>query len=109
LAAVVEAIETDADPRRLIDREVFLEIAGRVLPIVSANLEPVLGTKERVVLETVRTALSLASGALEDRINGGNLPLLIDVFLRQVVWGELTLADSGAVELAARAALRQAR
>jgi hypothetical protein len=60
------------------------------------------------VADTVRTALALASGGLQNRINGANLPVLIEHLLLAVLWEELDLAGHAAVELAARHILKAA-
>ncbi|MHC4955587.1 MAG: hypothetical protein ACYTGZ_17180 [Planctomycetota bacterium] len=109
LQQVVLVITDEAnDPRRLVTREVFLEIVETVLPLVSANLEVVIGDQPDAIEATVRKALELASGVLENRTNGANLPELIEELLRRVLWGELNLNDEAAVLAAARTALRQA-
>jgi hypothetical protein len=108
LSELVAAIDRDKDPRQLVTREVFLEIARRVLSVASANLETILEERARPVEETVRIALALARGALENRINGANLPVLIEQLLRQVLWKELSLGEANAVELAARRVLQAA-
>ena len=55
-----------------------------------------------------RVALALASGALEARINGDNLPDVIEGILREVAWEDLDLADDAAVAEAAEDVLRAA-
>lgn len=109
LKQIVDVIKDEAnDPRGLVTRDVFLEIAERALPLVSANLEPLLGNEPDLVGDTVTKVLGLASGPLEDRTNGANLPLLTEELLRRALWGELNLDEETAVVNAAKDALRTA-
>lgn len=108
LQQIVTVINEGLDSRNLVSRDVFLEIVERVLRLVSANLELILGGEDELVLETVRRVLELTTGVLENRTNGDNLPDLIEEILRQVLWGELNLEDDAAVERAALAAVRAA-
>jgi len=91
------------DRRKIVSRDVFVEMVRRVLPIVSANIDLLAG---KPVAETVRTALDLASGALKARINGANLPILVEQLLRAVLSEELNLTEITAVELVARQILK---
>jgi hypothetical protein len=93
------------DPRKLVSRDVFVAIVGRVLPVASANLDLLRGAGAGAVAGAVATALALAQGALKERINGANLSALIEQLLRQVLAGELDLTESNAVEKAARQVL----
>lgn len=86
------ALEAD-DPRKLISREVFLEMVERALPVVSANVGPLLGEGQPLVKQVVTTALDLASGPLENRTNGENLPALVQQLLTDVLRDELNLAQ----------------
>lgn len=104
---LVAAIDADTDPRKLVSRTVFLDIVTRILPIVSANLDGLLSTTKPIE-QTVRAALALASGALSNRLNGANLPILIEQLLLQVLRQELNLLEQMAVEHAAQAILRTA-
>lgn len=97
LQQVVTGLLEAEDRRKLISREVFLDIAGRVLPLVSANLDPLLGDSPDIVKQAVAKSLELANGVLENRVNGENLPALIEGMLREVLWGELNLDESNAV------------
>jgi hypothetical protein len=108
LRELVAAIDLDGHPRQLVSREVFLEIARRVLPLASANLETMVEDRVKPIEETIRVALELGGGALQNRINGANLPVLIEQLLRQVLWKELNLTEATAVELAACRALKAA-
>jgi hypothetical protein len=109
LREVVAVLEDEAvDVRNLVTRDVFVEIVERVLPLVSANLEPLLDGAEGLVGDTVREALDLASDALQNRTNGANLPILIEGLLRKVLWGELNLDDESAVLNTATTVLRAA-
>ena len=98
----------NGDPRGLIGRDVFLELVDRILPVASANLELLLDDAAKLVEETVRTALDLAHGELENRINGLNLPILIEGLLLEVLWDELNLDEATAVLLSATEILRAA-
>jgi hypothetical protein len=104
---LVAAIDASTDLRKLVSRTVFLDIVARLLPIVSANLDGLLPTTKPIE-QTVRVALALASGALSNRLNGANVPMLIEQLLRQVLRQELDLLDHVAVERAAQTILRTA-
>lgn len=104
----VTAIIDNNDPRDIVSRDVFLDISKRILPVVSANLDVLFEDSSKPVKETVEKALELASGVLENRINGENLPTLIEKLLTKVLWNELKLEEKAAVELAAREILRVA-
>jgi hypothetical protein len=109
LKQIVDVIKDETnDPRGLVTRDVFLEIVERALPLVSANLEPLLGDEPNLVGDTVAKTLALASGPLENRTNGANLPLLTEELLRKALWGELNLDEPTAVVNAAKDALRKA-
>ncbi|HRH97335.1 MAG TPA: hypothetical protein PLB55_15455 [Prosthecobacter sp.] len=98
-AAVIE----HKDPRRLVSRDVFVSIVTSILPVVSANLEGLLGTKlKQPVKATITTALDLASGDLQNRVNGANLPVLIEELLLQVLQDDLALTETAAVISTAR-------
>lgn len=102
------AVLEGEDPRRLMSRDVFVATVTAILPIVSANLDGILGSSvKEPVKATITTVLGLAaSGELENRINGANLPALIEEMLIQVLQNELTLTDSQAVASAARLILQ---
>lgn len=108
LKQVVSTITAAKDPRQLISRDVFVDIVGRVLATASANLEVLIGNQPKAVQDTVAAALELASGALENRVNGANLPLLIQQLLHQVLWEELDLGEKKALEQAALRILKAA-
>jgi hypothetical protein len=108
LKQVVAAVTTAQDPRGIISRDVFTEIVRRVLATASANLEVLVGNQPHAVQETVTAALELASGALENRVNGDNLPLLIQRLLHEVLWEELDLGEKNALEQTARRILKAA-
>jgi hypothetical protein len=50
----------------------------------------------------------VASGALQNQINGANLPILIEQMLRAVLARELNVAETVAVERTAREILQAA-
>jgi hypothetical protein len=108
LKQVVTAVTAAKDKRNLMSREVFVEIVRRVLTTASANLDELLGDQPKAVQETVAAALELADGALKNRVNGSNLPLLIQQLLHQVLWEELNLGEKTALEQAARRILKAA-
>jgi hypothetical protein len=89
-----------ADSRKIVSREVFIELIERLLPVVSANLK-LLIEGEDAVSETVRKALALAGDVLKTRINGANLPILVEELLRLVLRGELNLQEQTALERSA--------
>jgi hypothetical protein len=108
LRQVVTTTTQAQDPRQLLNREVFTEIIARVLPLASANLNSFLGTRPKMVAESLTLALGLARGALADRVNGTNLPSLVEGLLRAALWQEVDLDDSGKVKDTALAILRAA-
>jgi hypothetical protein len=108
LAALSQAARSGDDARKLIGRDVFLETAQRILPIVSANLDPLLGGDAEIVKQAVQAALELSTGTFENRINGANLPPLIAGLLRRALQRELSLSDHASVENAADLLLRMA-
>ena len=69
-----------ADTRKMVSREVFVELVERVLPVVSGNLELLLDGEDPVS-ETGRRVLALAGGVLKTRVNGGNFPVLVEGLL----------------------------
>ena len=108
LQELATAVLESEDPRGLVSRQGFVEIARRVLPVVSANLGPILEDEDPIVQRTVAKALDVANGALQGRIDGANLPILIREMLVQVVWQELDLGDDEQVIAAANDILRAA-
>lgn len=104
----IEAVTAHPDPRRLVSRDVFVAIVTGILPVVSANLEDLLGNSlKKPVKATISVALELASGTLQNRVNGANLPVLIEELLIQVLQDELTLTETAAVIHAAKLILKQ--
>lgn len=101
LKQIVTAVTAATDPRQLLSREVFVDIVRRVLITASANLDVLVGNQPKAVQHSVAAALALASGALENRVNGANLPSLIQQLLHQVLWDELNLSETSALEHAA--------
>jgi hypothetical protein len=108
LAAVADAAQSGLDLRHLLDRDVFLETVRHILPVASANIEPLLGGDAQLVEDVVLAALRLASGPLANRINGANLPRLVEGLLRDVLLRELPLNDADALVTAADGLLRLA-
>ena len=108
LVALASEAGSGRDSRRLLDREVFLATATRVLRAVSDDFDPNQPVGPGLVGEAMAAALVLATGTLRHRINGGNLPLLTDGLLRPALLGELRLTDSQAVEATALQLLRAA-
>jgi hypothetical protein len=108
LERVVAAIHASNDTRHLVGRDVFLDMVKRILPIISANVEGILNGTPTAIKDTVVKAMELATGVLENRINGANLPVLVEQLLLRVLWGELNLAEGTAVVREARAILRAA-
>ncbi len=92
----VRAIGDAGDPRNLLNREVFMDLAERMLPVVSANLAGMVDAPN-AVHDAVYEALELAQGGLEGRINGDNLTTLIIELLSDVLWNKLDLTETGAV------------
>ena len=103
----VDAIVETGDSRNLLSRDVFLDLVERILPIVSANLDGLIEAPE-AVHDAVGTALQLANGGLEGRINGENLPELTAELLIEVLWEELDLTESSAVTRSAIDVLKAA-
>jgi hypothetical protein len=103
----VDAIVETGDSRKLLSRDVFLDLVERILPIVSANLDGLIEAPE-AVHDAVGTALQLANGSLQGRINGENLPVLTAELLIEVLWEELDLTESTAVTRSAIDVLKAA-
>jgi hypothetical protein len=107
--AVVLGVTTarTSDSRSLLSRPVFLEIADRVLKVSSANLAGLVDDpKAQQVVLTITAAMALANGDLGGRIDGANLPVLIEQLLVQSLWDELDLKEETAVKTAASLVLR---
>jgi hypothetical protein len=106
LDALAEAALSGRDAHRLLDRETFVAVAGRVLRAASANIPPLLAGSPKVVADAVVAALDLSTGALEGRINGENLPAIVEGLLRAALRNELALADRPATLAAVAELLR---
>ncbi|HEV7732110.1 MAG TPA: hypothetical protein VGR62_08105 [Candidatus Binatia bacterium] len=106
LKEVATAVAGSDDPRRLVDRQGFVDLVTQVLPVVSANLDPLLATQDPLVQRTVARALQLANGAVRGRVDGRNLPLLVRGLLVEVLWDELDLTNDIQIETAAKRILR---
>ncbi len=105
----VEAVTAHPDPRRLVSRDVFVAIVTGILPVVSANLENLLDDSlKKPVKATISAALELASGKLQNHVNGANLPVLIEKLLLQVLQDELTLTETATVISTAKLILKHA-
>lgn len=91
---VAAAVLAEDGHRRLIGRQGFADLIEVVLPVVSANLEPLRATNDPIIQRTVAQALQLANGALRGRTDGGNIVPLIHGLLAAVLWGDLDPADS---------------
>jgi hypothetical protein len=103
----VDGILDTGDPRKLLNREVFLDLAEQILPVVSANLAGLEETPQ-AVRDAVAAVLGLSQGELKGRINGANLPTLIVELLTEVLWDELDLTEATAVLRSATEALKAA-
>lgn len=103
LDQVVTAVidEDTGKPHRLVGRDVLLEVIRQALPVVSANLDPLVNGQPTLVRDTVQAALELANGALTHRINGTNLPPLIAGLLKQVLWRQLDLTERTSLTITA--------
>ncbi|HYC55614.1 MAG TPA: hypothetical protein VEL28_11845 [Candidatus Binatia bacterium] len=108
LAAVAGALADPGANARLVDRDTFVAIGASILPVVSNNLDRILGTDATVVRDTVAAALQLGTGELANRINAGNFPILVEDLLRDVLLGDLAPNDRAAVAEAAAELLRLA-
>jgi hypothetical protein len=108
LAALAGEAGSGRDPRGLLDREIFVATATRVLRAVSDDLDPTQPDALGLVAGAMGAALALATGTLRHRINGENLPLLTDGLLRAALLGELRFADPQAVATTALRLLRAA-
>jgi hypothetical protein len=102
-----DAFEAGDGSIAFLDREVFLDLLDGILPVVSANTAG-LHNAPNAVQDAVSTALSLASGSLQGRINGENLPYLASELLTEVLWEELDLNENSAVIRSATTMLRAA-
>ncbi len=76
--------------------------------MVSANVGILVAEQSPLVKQSTAKALELAQGALEGRIDGTNLPVLIRELLVAVAWKELDLEDDADVVTAASRILRAA-
>jgi hypothetical protein len=108
LAGLAGEAGSGRDPRRLLDRGVFLAMATRVLRAASDDLDPSKPAALDLVAAAMSAALALSTGVLRHRINGENLPLLTDGLLRRALLGELKLTDPQAVTTTALGLLRGA-
>lgn len=93
LRDVVITLSTEKDPRKLLTRPVFLDVVGRVLPLISSNVAA-LDKSPKIIGEVIAGVLALSRGELEGRIDGANLGFLIEEVLRRVVWDKLDMADA---------------
>lgn len=96
LDALVRGALSGPDGRRLVDRDVFVATAEGMLRTVSANTGLPPDGIAQVVNDAVVTVLQLSTGSLENRINGDNLPLLIEGLVGAGLRGDLRLADPNA-------------
>ncbi len=103
-----DAVQQHEDPRRLVSRQVFVSTVTGILPVVSANLDPLLGNKvKEPVKVVVRFVLDQASkGPLENRINGANLAPLIQQMLLKVLRDNLDLSQAAPALEAAKILLQ---
>lgn len=100
LTELVTGVAASPDPRRLLGRNAVVELARRVLPIVSAHAG-VLAGADPLVRQSVQAGLVLANGALAGRTDADVLPALVAGLLRRAVWKRLDLGDGAAVEATA--------
>ncbi len=105
---VVAAVVETENPRDLVTQETFLEIARRVLPVVSANVTRMVDEEDQELVKLAAvTALGLAtSDDFKGRIHGGNVAHLIGELLERTLWEELNLDEPTAVANAALEILR---
>jgi hypothetical protein len=108
LAAVSSGLLDAGANGRLVDRDTWVEIGQRILPLVSNNLDQIIGTDGHLIRETITAALALGSGALENRLNADNFPELVEGLLRTVLLDRLSPTDAAAVATAAGQVLRLA-
>jgi hypothetical protein len=97
LAAVSNSLLAAGANDRLVDRETYIDIGRRILPLVSNNLDRIIGTDARLIRDTVTAALALGSGALENRINADTFPTVVEGLLRSVLLDGLNPDDAPAV------------
>jgi hypothetical protein len=107
LNSVAEGVLSGIDTRHLMDSDLFLDIATRVLRVASANVA-VLGPQAQLVNQVVVAALRLAAGSMQNQINGDNLPDVIVALLRAALQSNLHLDDPAAVQKIVQNALRTA-
>lgn len=98
LQSLATAIDSQADilananppgsVRDLVDREVFLEIVQKVLPVVSSHVTAATADDGKLVGVAVDIAFDLARGALAGDINGETLPDVIEAILRTAARNE---------------------
>jgi hypothetical protein len=102
LDVIVTAAKETEDPRRLLTREVFQEVAGKILKVASNNLDVVLKGQTERIGQVLRVVMELSHGKIENRINGGNIASLMEGLLREVLLERLDLADLEAVTAVAK-------
>ena len=107
LNAVADGVLSGTDSRHLVDSDVFLNVATRVLCVASANVG-MLGPQAQLVNQGVVAALRLAAGSMQNQINGENLPDVIVALLRAALQSNLHLDDPAAVQKVVQDALRAA-
>jgi hypothetical protein len=108
LSQVATAIRTTDDPRRLVSRQGFVDLVSSVLPVVSANVDPLLAGQDPKVQQVIATALQLANGTLGGRIDGANFAALVRGLLLSVAWDGLDLTNQNKTKEAATQILRAA-
>jgi hypothetical protein len=108
LAAVSGSLLAAGANGRLVDRDTYIEIGRRILPLVSNNLDRIIGTDARLIRDTVAAALALGSGALENRLNADTFPVVVEGLLRTVLLDGLTPDNTAAVAETAGDLLRLA-
>jgi len=96
LAQLVDAASSADDPRRLLGRQVFVEVVEQVLAAASMYSDALFEARSPVVEESLEQLLGLAAET-ETRINGSNLPGLTARLLVARLRHELDVRDDEAV------------
>jgi hypothetical protein len=100
LSEYITAVLSADDPRKLLNRETVLKTAQMILTATSASLDRILRDDHKLVKFAVERALGLANDALQNRINGQNMPQVIETLFVGILRETIDMADYDAVRAA---------
>ena len=98
IQSTVSMIIDADDPRHLLNKKVIHAVIINILEIASNNIDVIAVDQQQIIKDAIRQVISIASDALEDKINGSNLPTLIAAILKDGIYNDLDLNDDGAVQ-----------